>query len=82
MFWWLIFLVLLFFVPFLRYAIIFLIIFTVISILLTLTQAMFGIGFRKKTSQTFRQKQKGKPSAPWSTPNDDIEDAQFREEKK
>ncbi len=78
--WWLIFFVLLFFVPFVRYAILFLVIFTVMSILLMVVEALFGVWFGKKNSKIFRPKQKNK-TPPWSTPNDDVEDAQFREEK-
>ena len=81
MFWWLIFFILLFFVPFVRYALLFFIIFLVISILLTVSEVLLGVRSGNKNSQVFRPKQKSKPP-PWPTSKDDIEDAEFREEKK
>ena len=82
MFWWLIFFTLLFFVPFVRYALLFFIIFIVISILLTVMEVFGGIvRSGKRNARVFRPQQKSKPP-PWPAPKDDIEDAEFREEKK
>ena len=81
MFWWLIFFMLLFFVPFARYALLFFIVFMVISILLAVMEVLAGARSGKSNSRVFRPKRKSKPP-PWPAPKDDIEDAEFREEKK
>lgn len=79
--WWLIFFLLLIFVPFVRYTIVFFIIFIVISILLTVAETFFKLRSPQRNFPDPRPKKDKRSSSVWPTSKDDVEDAQFREEK-
>ena len=81
MYWLLFWIVLLIFFPLFRLGIVFLGIFIVINILLVFLEIFFRLSFQKKQSNPFRYPKK-RPAAPSSFgKEDEVEDAEFREEK-
>ena len=82
MHWFILFILLLLFVPFLRLGLAFLVIFVIINILLLFGEIFFRLVFQKKRPSPFspRPRRKPPPASPWIK-KDDVEDAEFREEK-
>ena len=82
MVWFILFILLLLFVPFLRLGLAFLVIFVIINILLLFGEIFFRLVFKKKGPSPFspRPRRKPTPVSPWIK-KDDVEDAEFREEK-
>ena len=74
--------ILLLFVPFLRLGLAFLVIFVIINILLIFGEVFFRLAFQKKRASSFssRPRPKSPPASPLRK-DDDIEDAEFREER-
>lgn len=82
MHWFILFILLLLFVPFLHLGLVFLVIFIVVNILLLFGEIVFRLVFRKKRLSRFSPWSRPKPPpASFLKKNDDIEDAEFREEK-
>ncbi len=82
MYWLILFILLLFFVPFLHLGMVFLVIFVIINILLLFAEIIFRLAFRKKWPSPFhpRPRPQSPPVSPFGKDND-VEDAEFREEK-
>ena len=82
MYWFILFILLLSFIPVFKIGLIFLIIFMFIHILLTAGQAALGLAFRKKRPRPFYFRPRPQ-SRPFSAMEkyDDVEDAEFKEEK-
>ena len=83
MYWFILFILLLLFVPFLRLGLAFLVIFVIINILLLFGEIVFRLAFQKKQrSPFFTQSRPTSPQPPSPLgKDDDVEDAEFREEK-
>lgn len=89
MYWFFLLILLLFFVPLLHLGLVFLLIFVFINFLLLIAEFVFRLTFRKKRPSPFFPRSRptsprGGPQSPPASPlrkDDDVEDAQFREEK-
>ncbi len=81
--WFIIFILLLVFVPLFRYSLAFLIIFLIINVLLIAGEAYFRARFNKDSASVFQfRRPKSKPlKSPRPKEYDDVQDAEFREEK-
>ena len=82
MYWFFLLILLLFFVPLLRLGLVFLVIFFVINILLFIGEIVFRLVFRKKRPSPFPSRPRHRPPSvsPFGK-DDNVEDAQFTEEK-
>ena len=83
MYWFILFILLLLFVPFLRLGLAFLVIFVIINSLLLFGEFFFRLVFQKKRPSPFSPRTRH-PKSPPASPlgkDDDVEDAEFREEK-
>ena len=82
--WFILFILLLLFVPFLRLGLAFLVIFVIINILLLFGDILFRLAFRKKSPSPFSPRPRPPAGRAGASPlgkDDDVEDAEFREEK-
>ena len=81
--WFILFILLLFFAPFLHLGLAFLVIFFIINILLFFGEIVFRLFLQKKQRSPFspRPRPSSPPPASPLGKDDDIEDAEFREEK-
>ena len=80
MYWFILFILLLLFTPFIHLSIAFLIIFIIINILLAVGEIVFRFAFRKKGTPSPHRRRRPPPTSSFGK-DDDIEDAEFREEK-
>lgn len=90
MHWFILFVLLIFFVPFLHLGLVFLVIFVLINVLLLFGEIIFRSVLRKRSPSPFSPHSR-RPASPTSgsksprssflKKDDDVEDAEFREEK-